>query len=121
MERFVFFGGKGGVGKTTVSCAYASRCANDGVRTLVVSTDPAHSVSDVFDQSFGDEPAPVDGIEGLDAMEIDPPDEMQRHLQEIREALSEQVSAAMVSRSTANWRCRTARRARTRLRSSTRS
>jgi len=54
-------------------------------------------VSDVFDQSFGDEPAPVDGIEGLDAMEIDPEDEMQRHLQEIREALSEQVSAAMVS------------------------
>ncbi|RLM62765.1 TRC40/GET3/ArsA family transport-energizing ATPase [Halorubrum sp. Atlit-26R] len=97
MEQFVFFGGKGGVGKTTVSCAYAHRCARDGVRTLVVSTDPAHSVSDVFDQQFGDEPEPVAGVEGLDAMEIDPEDEMQRHLDEIREALSEQVSAAMVS------------------------
>ncbi|GAB7009787.1 ArsA family ATPase [Halorubrum trueperi] len=97
MERFVFFGGKGGVGKTTVSCAYAYRCANAGVRTLVVSTDPAHSVSDVFDQRFGDEPASVDGVEGLDAMEIDPEDEMQRHLQEIREGLSEQVSSSMVS------------------------
>jgi arsenite-transporting ATPase len=62
IEPFVFFGGKGGVGKTTVSCAYARKCADAGVRTLVVSTDPAHSVSDVFDQSFGDEPAPVDGI-----------------------------------------------------------
>ncbi|MUW14329.1 TRC40/GET3/ArsA family transport-energizing ATPase [Halorubrum sp. CBA1125] len=97
MEEFVFFGGKGGVGKTTVSCAYAYRCATAGVRTLVVSTDPAHSVSDVFDQQFGDAPASVDGVEGLDAMEIDPEDEMQRHLEEIREGLSEQVSAAMVS------------------------
>ena len=97
MEQFVFFGGKGGVGKTTVSCAYAHRCAQDGVRTLVVSTDPAHSVSDVFDQQFADEPRSVDGVDGLDAMEIDPEDEMQRHLDEIRESLSEQVSAAMVS------------------------
>ena len=97
MERFVFFGGKGGVGKTTVSCAYAYRCANAGIRTLVVSTDPAHSVSDVFDQQFADDPAPVEGVDGLDAMEIDPEDEMQRHLTEIREGLSEQVSTAMVS------------------------
>lgn len=97
MEPFVFFGGKGGVGKTTVSCAYAYRCATAGVRTLVVSTDPAHSVSDVFDQSFDDEPRSVEGVGGLDAMEIDPEDEMQRHLDEIRESLSEQVSAGMVS------------------------
>ena len=97
MEQFVFFGGKGGVGKTTVSCAYAHRCARDGLRTLVVSTDPAHSVSDVFDQRFGDEPESVADVDRLDAMEIDPEDEMQRHLTEIREALSEQVSAAMVS------------------------
>ncbi|MWV63515.1 TRC40/GET3/ArsA family transport-energizing ATPase [Halorubrum sp. JWXQ-INN 858] len=97
MEPFVFFGGKGGVGKTTVSCAYARKCADAGVRTLVVSTDPAHSVSDVFDQPFGDDPEPVDGIDGLDALEIDPDDEVQRHLAEIREGLSEQVSAAMVS------------------------
>jgi len=97
MERFVFFGGKGGVGKTTVSCAYAYRCADAGVKTLVVSTDPAHSVSDVFDQEFGDDPESVAGVDRLDAMEIDPEDEMQRHLQEIREGLSEQVSTAMVS------------------------
>ena len=97
MEQFVFFGGKGGVGKTTVSCAYGYKCAAAGLRTLVVSTDPAHSVSDVFDQQFDDDPASVDGVDNLDAMELDPEDEVQRHLSEIRESLSEQVSAAMVN------------------------
>ncbi len=97
MERFVFFGGKGGVGKTTVSCAYSLRCARDGLRTLVVSTDPAHSVTDVFDQPFIDSPRPVDGIDGLEAMQIDPEDEVTRHLDEIRTDLSEQVSTSMVN------------------------
>ncbi len=97
MKPFVFFGGKGGVGKTTVSCAYGLKCARDGHRTLVVSTDPAHSVTDVFDQPFDDSPRPVEGIEGLEAMQIDPEDEVTRHLDEIRQDLSEQVSASMVN------------------------
>ncbi len=97
MEPFVFFGGKGGVGKTTVSCAYALRCAREGHETLVVSTDPAHSVTDVFDQPFGDDAEPVEGIENLYAMQIDPDEEVTRHLNEIRQDLSEQVSAAMVN------------------------
>jgi len=97
MEPFVFFGGKGGVGKTTVSCAYARKCAGEGVETLVVSTDPAHSVSDVFDQSFGDEPESVDGIDHLSALEIDPEAEVSEHLGEIRRRLSDQVSAPMVN------------------------
>ena len=97
MEQFVFFGGKGGVGKTTVSCAYAYRCANAGLRTLVVSTDPAHSVSDVFDQQFGDDPASVDGHENLWAMEIDPDEEVDRHMQEIKRAMGDQVSPAIVN------------------------
>ena len=118
MEPFVFFGGKGGVGKTTVSCAYGYKCASAGLSTLVVSTDPAHSVSDVFDQSFGDEPASVAGVDGLDAMEIDPDDEVPRHLDSIREGLPEQGSAALVTRSTASSRCHMGRRARTRPRCS---
>ena len=97
MEPFVFFGGKGGVGKTTVSCAYGVKSARSGLDTLVVSTDPAHSVSDVFEQSFGDDPKPVDGVDRLDAMEIDPDTEVQRHLDGIRQGLSDQVSAAMVN------------------------
>ncbi|MEF8818959.1 MAG: TRC40/GET3/ArsA family transport-energizing ATPase [Haloferacaceae archaeon] len=97
MDRFVFFGGKGGVGKTTVSSAYAVKSARAGVETLVVSTDPAHSTSDVFDQAFGDDPRPVEGHERLHAMEIDPDDEVERHLMEIRRALGDQVSPAMVN------------------------
>ena len=97
MREFVFFGGKGGVGKTTVSSAYALKCARAGVDTLVVSTDPAHSTSDVFDQQFSDDPAPVEGIEHLDAMEVDPEDEVERHLMEIKRAMGDQVSPAMVN------------------------
>jgi arsenite-transporting ATPase len=97
MEKFVFFGGKGGVGKTTVSSAYALKCARAGLDTLVVSTDPAHSTSDVFDQQFDDDPRGVEGIDHLWAMEIDPDDEVERHLKETKRALSDQVSAAMVN------------------------
>jgi arsenite-transporting ATPase len=97
MEKFVFFGGKGGVGKTTVASAYAAKCADGGVETLVVSTDPAHSTSDVFDQDFSDEPARVENREHLWAMEIDPDEEVQSHLREIRRTMSEQVSAGIVN------------------------
>jgi arsenite-transporting ATPase len=97
MREFVFFGGKGGVGKTTVSSAYALKCARAGVDTLVVSTDPAHSTSDVFDQQFSDDPSSVEGVANLDAMEIDPEEEVERHLMEIRRAMGDQVSPAMVN------------------------
>jgi arsenite-transporting ATPase len=97
MPEFVFFGGKGGVGKTTVSSAYGLKCANADLRTLVVSTDPAHSTSDVFDQQFDDDPKSVDGIENLFAMELDPDEEVERHLQETKRAMGDQVSPAMVN------------------------
>ncbi|MFC7135873.1 ArsA family ATPase [Halobaculum litoreum] len=97
MEKFVFFGGKGGVGKTTMSAAYAVKCAAAGLDTLVVSTDPAHSTSDVFDQRLGDEPQAVDGRDGLWAMEIDPDEEVEHHLMETKRALGDQVSAALVN------------------------
>jgi arsenite-transporting ATPase len=97
MTEYVFFGGKGGVGKTTIASAYALKCAHAGLDTLIVSTDPAHSTSDVFDQEFGDEARSVEGIENLRAMEIDPEHEVQEHLQETKRALGDQLSAAMVS------------------------
>ena len=97
MEKFVFFGGKGGVGKTTVSSAYGLRCADAGLDTLLVSTDPAHSTSDVFDQQFDDDPAPVEGRDHLWAMEIDPDEEVEAHMQEIRRRMSDQVSPAIVN------------------------
>jgi arsenite-activated ATPase ArsA len=97
MQPYVFFGGKGGTGKTTISCAYGIKCAAAGLETLVVSTDPAHSVTDVFNQEFKNEPRPVKSIARLDAMQIDPDEEVQRHLDNIRTDLSEQVSSAMVN------------------------
>ncbi|RLM56818.1 ATPase [Halobellus sp. Atlit-31R] len=97
MRKHVFFGGKGGVGKTTVSSAYALASARSDLRTLLVSTDPAHSTSDVFDQQFDDDPTPVEGVDGLDAMEIDPETETERHLMETKRAMSDQVSAGMVN------------------------
>ncbi|AZH23968.1 ArsA family ATPase [Haloplanus aerogenes] len=97
MERFVFFGGKGGVGKTTMSSAYGLKCARSGLETLIVSTDPAHSTADVFDQEFDDEPRPVQGIDNLSVMEIDPDEELERHLMETKRAMGDQVSPAMVN------------------------
>ena len=97
MNKFVFFGGKGGVGKTTVSSAYGLKSSQAGLRTLLVSTDPAHSTSDVFDQQFTDEPTSVEGIENLHAMEIDAEEEVEDHLMDIKRRMVDQVSASIVN------------------------
>ncbi len=97
MNKFVFFGGKGGVGKTTVSSAFGLKCAREGMRTLLVSTDPAHSTSDVFDQQFDDDPASVEGHDNLFAMELDPDEEVQRHMADIKSSMTDQVSPAIVN------------------------
>lgn len=59
MKKLVFFGGKGGVGKTTSSAAFALHCANNGEKTLLVSTDPAHSLCDIFEKEIGSEITPL--------------------------------------------------------------
>jgi arsenite-transporting ATPase len=69
--RIVLHTGKGGVGKTTVSAATAIAAASAGHRTLLLSTDPAHSVSDVLGFDFGPDPAPVVGVPGLWAAQVD--------------------------------------------------
>ncbi|GAB78791.1 arsenite efflux ATP-binding protein ArsA [Austwickia chelonae] len=70
--RFVFFTGKGGVGKTSLACATAARLADTGRRTLLVSTDPASNVGQVFGQTIGNTLTAVGSVSGLDAVEIDP-------------------------------------------------
>ncbi|MBA2282974.1 MAG: ArsA family ATPase [Acidimicrobiia bacterium] len=70
--RILLFTGKGGVGKTTVAAATALACADRGARTLVVSTDPAHSLADAYDTELGTEPAPITDLlwgQQLDAAE----------------------------------------------------
>ena len=69
--RIALHTGKGGVGKTTISAATALACAEAGARTLLVSTDPAHSVADVLAIHVGGDPTQVDGAPGLWAAQVD--------------------------------------------------
>lgn len=70
--KYVFFTGKGGVGKTSIACATAIRLAEAGRRVLIVSTDPASNLDDVFETAIGPVPAPVPEVAGLYAANLDP-------------------------------------------------
>ena len=59
--QFIFFSGKGGVGKTSMACTHAVRYADEGKRTLIVTTDPASNLADVFEQAIGHQITPIDG------------------------------------------------------------
>jgi arsenite-transporting ATPase len=84
--RIVLYSGKGGVGKTSLSAATAIRAAKLGHRTLVVSTDSAHSLADALDRKVGAEPTPI--ADRLDAVEIDVNQELASHWGTIHEYLT---------------------------------
>lgn len=71
-SRYLFFTGKGGVGKTSLACATALSLAQSGKKTLIVSTDPASNLDEVFGVRLGSEPTPIPGIEGLFGANLDP-------------------------------------------------
>ena len=99
MTQYVFFSGKGGVGKTTMATATAVHYAMTGKKTLIVTTDPASNLADVFEQEIGHKIVPIKGIDNLLAMEIDP-DEATREYKEriigpFREIMPEDVIVAL--------------------------
>ncbi len=69
---FLFFTGKGGVGKTSLACATAIDLADRGLRVLLVSTDPASNLDEMLEVALSDAPKPVPNVAGLSAMNIDP-------------------------------------------------
>jgi arsenite-transporting ATPase len=70
--RYLFFTGKGGVGKTSLSCATALRLAEAGKRVLLVSTDPASNLDEVLEIKLSNHPTAIPGVSGLDALNINP-------------------------------------------------
>ena len=83
--RILLVTGKGGVGKTTVAAATALAAADRGYRTLVSSTDPAHSLADALDVDLGDRPTRV--VDNLDGQQIDTQEQLERHWGSIRDQL----------------------------------
>ena len=94
--RTILYTGKGGVGKTSVAACTARTCAAQGLKTLIVSTDPAHSLSDSLAVDCGGEPTPVSS--GLWAQEVRAQDEMQRHWSGVQEWLGELLMERGVDR-----------------------
>ncbi len=85
--RVLLFTGKGGVGKTTTAAATALRCADAGLRTLVMSTDPAHSLGDAFATPLGPNPTAI--VDGLFGQELDAQERMEESWGEIQDYLME--------------------------------
>lgn len=83
--RILLFTGKGGVGKTTTAAATAVRCADAGQRTIVLSTDPAHSLGDAFDTELGD--LTVEITDGLWGQQLDAQDRMEEAWDDIQDYL----------------------------------
>lgn len=82
MAKILFFGGKGGVGKTSCSGAYAVSRANMGKKVLLVSTDPAHSTSDLFEQKIGSDVVKL--MDNLYSTEVNPEEESEKYIEKIR-------------------------------------
>lgn len=83
--RVILYTGKGGVGKTTVAAATAVACARRGQKTLIISTDPAHSLGDSLDRDVGDHPTAIGP--NLDAQEINALHEMEEHWERVHSYL----------------------------------
>ncbi|HLP67498.1 MAG TPA: arsenical pump-driving ATPase [Rhizobium sp.] len=95
--RFLFFTGKGGVGKTSLSCASAIALADRGLRILLVSTDPASNLDEMLGVNLSDTPTPVPGVPGLSAMNIDPELAAEDYRKRVIEQLGPEADSKEVS------------------------
>jgi arsenite-transporting ATPase len=87
VTRVLLFTGKGGVGKTSVAAATALRCADAGLRTLVLSTDPAHSLADAFDEPLDSQPRAI--AHGLYGQQLDATERLEEAWGDIQSYLTE--------------------------------
>ncbi|MGE5635472.1 MAG: ArsA family ATPase [Nocardioidaceae bacterium] len=94
--RTILYTGKGGVGKTSVAAATARRCADAGLRTVVLSTDPAHSLSDSLEVELGSEPTPCGP--SLFGQEVQAQEEMERHWEAVQHWLGDLLAERGVDR-----------------------
>ena len=92
-RRIIFVGGKGGVGKTTTAGALALMAADAGRATLLVSTDPAHSLGDVFNMRIGNEETSLGP--NLTGLEIDPEAEAESHIATVKMSMKSLVAPKM--------------------------
>ena len=93
-KRILFFGGKGGVGKTTCASAMALAASREGKRVLLVSTDPAHSTSDIFGQPFDREEREIQA--GLTGIELDADFEARRYVDTVKTQIAKLFSPAIL-------------------------
>ncbi|EFT2708114.1 arsenical pump-driving ATPase [Salmonella enterica] len=94
---FIFFTGKGGVGKTSLACATAVWLADQGKKTLLVSTDPASNVGQVFSQTIGHRITDISIVQNLAAMEVDPMAAAQAYRDRVLDPVRELMPADVVS------------------------
>src|SRR3954449_13362466 len=94
--RTILYTGKGGVGKTSVAAATARRCAAAGLRTVVLSTDPAHSLSDSLEEELGSDPTPCGP--GLWGQEVQAQEEMERNWDAVQDWLGDLLAERGVDR-----------------------
>jgi len=93
-RKLVFFAGKGGTGKTTCSASFALNLAKKGNKVLLVSTDMAHSLSQIFETRIG--PRETKIAENLWAIEVDPQKEAKKYMKRIKDTISKTVSSVIV-------------------------
>ena len=98
--RTILYTGKGGVGKTSVAAATARRCAAAGLRTVVLSTDPAHSLSDSFERELTSQPTPCGP--NLFGQEVQAQEEMERHWEAVQDWMGDVLAERGIDRITAD-------------------